>query len=248
MNKNLRAHNCLIDLDYERKFIMCRPKEGRDVVLTVPALYAWHEYNLTTEQGIREWVVLEIAGWHKNEMILKLNAGYKIIFYGCENVYLYGVIVSESQGNNIFGFEKGLDIKLRGSPFYGNRKHVFLSHSSVDKDEVRKLAKDLERSADLFFDEKSIIPGQSITKSINDGLLGSDAIVLVLSKNSINSDWVLREYSYAIHVKKVIIPVLLHDCIIPPMLADIKYIKAYDQSIDVYDSVIKALDILVTEE
>jgi len=131
--------------------------------------------------------------------------------------------------------------------FYGNRKHVFLSHSSVDKDEVRKLAKDLERSADLFFDEKSIIPGQSITKSINDGLLGSDAIVLVLSKNSINSDWVLREYSYAIHVKKVIIPVLLHDCIIPPMLADIKYIRAYDQSVDVYDSVIKALDILVTE-
>jgi len=246
MNKSLRKHNCLIGIDYDRKLIMCSPKEGNELVLTIPSLYAWHAYNLTTENGIREWIVLEIAGWANREFILRLKNGYRIAFHNCNIAYLYGMIVTESEGGNPFCFEKGKSIILRGSPFYANRKMIFLSHSSHDKDYVRVLARDLERAADVFFDEKSIVAGSSIVKSVNEGLSACDVLVLVISRNSVSSDWVLKEYAYAMHTKKTIIPVLIDQCEIPPVLMDIKYIEAFKDGVDVFDTIIKAVDAIVS--
>ena len=56
MKSKLREHSCKIGVDYVNKIIIVSPEEGSSrIVLTTPALYAWHAYNLTTEEGITHW-------------------------------------------------------------------------------------------------------------------------------------------------------------------------------------------------
>ena len=89
---------------------------------------------------------------------------------------------------------------------------------------MQSIANDLEAQLDIFFDEKSIIVGDSVTQKIDEGLEGCDAVLLCLSVGSIQSEWVRREYSYAMHARKKVIPLRLDDSSPPPVLRDIKYV------------------------
>jgi hypothetical protein len=104
------------------------------------------------------------------------------------------------------------------------RKTVFISHASIDKPLVRDLVSRIERTMNVWLDEKQIVVGDSITQEVDRGLTGCDALILCISKNSVNSEWVRREYAYAISVRKKVLPVRLDDCYPPPSLADLKYI------------------------
>lgn len=108
-------------------------------------------------------------------------------------------------------------------------KIVFLSHSSKDKPFIRQLAADLTKEGVLvWLDEQQISVGDSINDKISQGLIESDYFVLALSDNSINSEWVKREFNTAlideIESKKVkVLPVKLSECEMPPLLKDKKY-------------------------
>lgn len=112
---------------------------------------------------------------------------------------------------------------------------VFLSHSSKDKDFAERLATQLlDYGVDVWFDQWEIYGGNSITDEIEKGLKNSTILLLVLSKNSIDSKWVHEEYK-AYHNMKLsntyyqIIPVIIEPCELPPFLKDIKYIKFIDR-------------------
>jgi len=106
---------------------------------------------------------------------------------------------------------------------------AFLSHSSKDKQFVRKLAADLtENGIDVWFDEQKILVGDSITEKIGQGLAQSDFFVIALSENSVNSAWVRKELSDAViqEIEKkavTVLPIKLDDCAIPELLRDKKY-------------------------
>lgn len=108
-------------------------------------------------------------------------------------------------------------------------KQVFISHSSKDKPFVRKLVADLERHGILvWLDEKQINPGDPIPSSIGKGLQNSYYIVIVLSINSTNSNWVDFERDIALmgqlsRKNKKTIPILLDDCSIPEILYSLTY-------------------------
>ena len=70
---------------------------------------------------------------------------------------------------------------------------VFLSHSSKDKPFVRELADFLSRDGQIkvWLDEREIAPGQNIVSRIEDGL-EADFILLILSPDSVDSNWVPR--------------------------------------------------------
>jgi hypothetical protein len=118
---------------------------------------------------------------------------------------------------------------------------VFLSHSSKDKPQVRKLAKDLMQSGvSVWFDEAEIKVGDSILQKINQALLYSDYVLAVLSNNSVSSRWVQEELQTAFAknaegAQSIIIPVLLDQLDpdkIPPFFRDIKWVdlsKNYEQ-------------------
>jgi hypothetical protein len=75
---------------------------------------------------------------------------------------------------------------------------VFLSHSSQDKPFVRQLADHLRQHPQItvWLDEREISPGANIVDKIAEGL-DSDFVLLILSPNSINSNWVKEEWTDA---------------------------------------------------
>ncbi len=192
MQPELRKHSCKLGIDYKRKWILCAPEVGEHhVVLTTPVLYAWHSHLLTTEEGIRHGEFIEAAGHLGKNLTLKILSDYKIVFIGCKEIFVYGLMFSENREAEIFGFDNVSTRTIQGSPHLF-KKTVFLSHASSDKKLVNDLATRIEKTTNVWLDEKEIVVGDSITEKIDDGLRNCDALVLCLSKNSVNSSWVRR--------------------------------------------------------
>ena len=75
------------------------------------------------------------------------------------------------------------------------RIKVFLSHSSVDKDLARRLAKDLQAvNIDVWLDQWEIQVGEEFTQSIKKGVDDAAYVIVLLTPASIASHWVDREW------------------------------------------------------
>jgi len=106
---------------------------------------------------------------------------------------------------------------------------VFLSHTQADKPFVEKLADHLKKlGVNVWFDKWEIKVGDSVTWKINDGIRENEFLAIVLSPDSIRSEWVKTELSAAwvrqMNTRKVsVLPILYRDCEIPLILADRRY-------------------------
>ncbi|XP_070566980.1 uncharacterized protein [Ptychodera flava] len=112
---------------------------------------------------------------------------------------------------------------------------VFFSYSSKDKEWVIQTAERLERECGIecSYDSKDFIGGKAITSNIMNCIKMSRKTVLVLSPDFLRSPWcgyemqiVLREHLF--REQKVVIPVLLHDCIIPDFISHLTYLEVQD--------------------
>lgn len=106
---------------------------------------------------------------------------------------------------------------------------IFLSHNSKDKPFVRKLANDLRRQGFyVWVDEAEIKLGDSLIEKIREGLDRVEYVGVVLSTNSINSEWVKKEIDIAmnqeIEGKKVkVLPIMLEKIDPPSFLKEKLY-------------------------
>ncbi|MCR5855507.1 TIR domain-containing protein [Mesorhizobium sp. J428] len=115
---------------------------------------------------------------------------------------------------------------------------VFLSHASEDKDKIRKLKERLESlGVKVFFDESSIVWGDSIVEKINHGLLKSTYFVPFLSNRFSKKGWTNKELNSAISMnidrKGRILPIVDSDFSVDenyPLLAETLYKKWPDDS------------------
>ncbi|WP_378732750.1 toll/interleukin-1 receptor domain-containing protein [Nocardia brasiliensis] len=126
-------------------------------------------------------------------------------------------------------------------------RHVFISHSSQDKQLAVWLSVDLSAAGHVpWLDEWRIRAGDSIPAKIAHGIDECEFLLLLLSPNSVRSGWVEREWSTKYwseveHGKVVVIPVLLADCEIPTLLRTKKYA---DLRNDYRDGLDQVLDVL----
>src|ERR1700750_1643014 len=82
---------------------------------------------------------------------------------------------------------------------------VFVSHASEDKDRfVMNFAARLRaKGIDAWVDRWEMLPGDSLIEKIfEDGIKNAQAVVVVLSNNSVNKPWV-REELNAAFVKRI---------------------------------------------
>lgn len=106
---------------------------------------------------------------------------------------------------------------------------AFICHASEDTEFVEKLAAILDKSAiDIWYDKREIKVGDSIVDRVENGLEEATHLVVVLSKSSVVKPWVKKELSSTLmrQLSKQavkILPVILNDCPLPPLLADIMY-------------------------
>ena len=121
---------------------------------------------------------------------------------------------------------------------------VFVSHASEDKDRfVLQFAERLrQKGIDVWLDKWEMLPGDSLVDKIfEEGIKEAKAVVVVLSKFSVEKPWVKEELNAAF-VKKInngskLIPVVIDDCNLPEALKSILWelitdLSTYDSSLD----------------
>lgn len=106
---------------------------------------------------------------------------------------------------------------------------IFLSHTSADKYFARKLGDELSRAgAKVWIDYAEIKLGDSLIHKISEGIDNCEYLGVILSPNSVVSEWVKREVEIAINKeimgkRVVVLPLLLKNCKIPVFLTDKLY-------------------------
>lgn len=90
----------------------------------------------------------------------------------------------------------------------GDRPTVFLSYAHADRARAQRLAGALEDLGYAVWWDALIEGGTSFARSIDDALEKADAVIVVWSKHSIESDWVRDEASQA-RDRKRLVPVSL---------------------------------------
>lgn len=120
-----------------------------------------------------------------------------------------------------------------GKTIMGKSRKVFLSHSSQDKKVVDEFFNELQKSnIKVWYDREEIVPGDSITSKINEGLHNSDIGIIFLSENFLSkkSGWTESECNYFIHQrmrmnkKFIVVNLGIDFSDIPPLLQDYRYI------------------------
>jgi hypothetical protein len=124
---------------------------------------------------------------------------------------------------------------------------AFISHSSKDKPFVERLATDLRtrEGIDAWLDKWEIMPGDRIPQKLEEGLSRAGIFVLVLSPDSVKSDWVGYEkdawLSAQINEEKLarqesripsrrLIPVLYKNCEKPFFLESFLHVSINDEN------------------
>lgn len=125
-------------------------------------------------------------------------------------------------------------------------KDLFISYAFSDKAFALKLAEDLRNAGiKVWIDSEYLKPGQNINEGILHAIEESEIILVLLSKESINSQWVISEAALALSDEnKRVIPIFLQKNIeIPFLLKEIIGIdfSQSDKYTSSLDTLIKAI-------
>jgi len=103
---------------------------------------------------------------------------------------------------------------------------IFISYSRKDIDFARKLAGDLESAGyDVWWDITDLQGGDDWIRTIPNAIASSQFVIVVLTPNSIESEWVEKEYTQALSLRKKIIPIMLAPTSIPFALNTINFVN-----------------------
>ncbi|WJV65450.1 TIR domain-containing protein [Pectobacteriaceae bacterium CE70] len=107
---------------------------------------------------------------------------------------------------------------------------IFVSYAHQDKQMVDVIVDRLTLAGhEIWIDQLKLRPGDNISRKIEDGIETSDAVLVVVSANSLSSKWVQQEFSLLAlseiskHASRVI-PVLIDSSSVPSYLLKYLYI------------------------
>jgi TIR domain len=104
---------------------------------------------------------------------------------------------------------------------------VFVSHATADRVTAERLANGMQAVGyRSWYSDWELTAGDSIVGKIGAALSAPDVLVVLLSKESVSSRWVMRELDAALMKQLsgsnvLVIPIQLEDCPIPPLLQSI---------------------------
>ncbi len=111
--------------------------------------------------------------------------------------------------------------------------HIFISYSRKDEAFAHRLAQSLsDLGADIWIDVKAISAGTKWSRAIQQGLDTCDALIVVVSPDSMASTNVEDEWQYYLEQKKPVIPVLIRPAKMHFQLNRIQYVDFHRQPYD----------------
>jgi hypothetical protein len=115
---------------------------------------------------------------------------------------------------------------------------VFLSYANVDKDIVHQVAAGLDAHGIRVWSDEKLKPGVPWVNEIERALDRADFILFFISSSSVHRSWPQRELQIALHRQisgeggPVILPVLLEEAEVPPLLRDIQWLDLRDRKVE----------------
>ena len=110
---------------------------------------------------------------------------------------------------------------------------VFISYSRKDLAFVECLAGDLTTAGlEVWYDLSGLDGGTRWGREIQNAIEASQVFVVVLSPNSVESEWVEKEFMYANSLKKRIIPLLYQPCKTPMWFINLHFIDVQAENYD----------------
>ncbi|MEJ2150399.1 MAG: toll/interleukin-1 receptor domain-containing protein, partial [Chloroflexota bacterium] len=107
-------------------------------------------------------------------------------------------------------------------------RHVFISYRRIEPDQgfAYRLANDLyDAEHPIWIDVSGITGGEIWNREIQRGIDDCYAYVVILSPDSMESDWVRNELLYALqHKRGRVFPVMYREVSLPPELIAIQYV------------------------
>lgn len=102
---------------------------------------------------------------------------------------------------------------------------IFISYSREQVGIARRLAEELQQAGfAVWWDISDLKAGVAWERAIETAIKTSQYCLILLTPDSVESEWVRKEYMYAISLQLQIIPILYQDCEIPLGLTTIQYL------------------------
>src|SRR5260221_9131160 len=126
---------------------------------------------------------------------------------------------------------------------------VFLCHASVDKPKVRELYRYLrKRGIKPWFDEMDLVGGQDWQIEIPKAIATSDAIIICLTKNSVDKEgYIQKEIKFALDKalempegRIFLIPIRFEECEVPFSMSRYQWVDLFNEA--GYAKMMKALN------
>lgn len=130
---------------------------------------------------------------------------------------------------------------------------VFVSYSRKDNDFVEKLSRRLVADrVGVWRDKWEMRPGDSLIEKIQDGMEESSHLLVILSKNSVESEWCKAERNAGLtkelkNKKIVVIPILIDDCEIPMLFSDKVYADFTENFEEGYSELFRSLSAIAND-
>ena len=160
---------------------------------------------------------------------------------------------SECFGRSIDGLHHGSVASLIREINKGlssDSRQVFICHSSRDKEQARRMATALAgRGIRVWIDEAEIKIGDSLIGKIEDGIISSQNLIIILTPNSTESRWCKEELRMALAMQIGgeqirVLPALFENCDIPGFLrekayADFRNTEHFHEMVDELEAAIQ---------
>lgn len=173
----------------------------------------------------------------------------EITYLRTEQQFEYSKIETYKEITELYGeYVVALNLlnKIYVDTFYLNgngEKTIFISHSSANRQESLYIASDLkEADYNVWFDVWDLKLGHSIPREISDGLEKADVLLIILSKDYLESAFCNDEWeAFYMHTmsRKPIITIILDESEPPVILKSRKYYRL--NNINEYDLMIREL-------
>jgi hypothetical protein len=125
--------------------------------------------------------------------------------------------------------------------------NVFLSYARSDAQTVERVAQDLRaHGIDVWMDRQDLVAGEEWLPQIEQAITRSDYLLVFISRASLTSRWVQKEYESAFRSQARsggtrLIPILLERVELPPFLAAVQYVDFTDSYRDGITALFRAL-------
>ena len=117
----------------------------------------------------------------------------------------------------------------------------FISYSKKQRHEADEIAQKIKsnHNVNIWIDYSGLSAGEVWRREIDEAIKRSSLIIVLVSKDSVNSQYVTYEWAYALGLGRKLLPILLDDTALHPRLEEIQHL--YKDRVDFFEELHKIL-------